>query len=312
VTGNAPAAVTRLGDSVSVRRLCTAALLTAAATLAIPAAPVSAHGAPITPISRSAACAGNGIKTSAAACKAAKAATDGFIGAYDNLRIANVSDDRKSVPDGKLCSGGLDAYRGLDLPRDDFPSTPVKSGEKLAISYRGTIPHQGEFRIFLTRPGYDPAKRLSWDDLGSKPLASFTDPPLTDGAYRMRVSLPERTGRQMLYVVWETSSTPDTYYSCSDLVFPAAATKKAAPVATKPSVKKSSASPAPVARKTTAPAETAAVEPATAEPSAQPVLAAATSDEQSVNVGHWLIAGALGGGAIALVIALAGRRRRKS
>jgi predicted carbohydrate-binding protein with CBM5 and CBM33 domain len=302
---------------VSVRRLCAAALLTAAATVALPSPPASAHGAPITPISRSAACAGNGIKTSAAACKAAKVATNGFIGAFDNLRIANVNgNDRKVVPDGKLCSGGLDNYKGLDLPRDDFPSTSVKSGQKLPISYEGTIPHQGQFRVFLTRPGYDPSKRLTWDDLGSKPIGTFTDPPLTGGSYRMSVTLPQRTGRQLLYVVWETSSTPDTYYSCSDLVFPAApgpssapaapsaaATTKAAPVRTTPV---RTGSPAPEA----SPAGPAAEPPA--ESTADPVLAAATSPEEksSITAGHWLIGAALGAGVVALLVALVGRRRR--
>lgn len=290
-----------------VRRLCAAALLTAAATFVVPAAPASAHGAPITPISRSAACAGNGVKTSAAACKAAKAATNGFIGAFDNLRIANVNgNDRKVVPDGKLCSGGLDNYKGLDLPRDDFPSTSVKSGQKLPIQYEGTIPHQGQFRIFITQQGYDSAKRLTWDDLGSKPIGTFTDPPLTGGSYRMSVTLPQRTGRQMLYVVWETSSTPDTYYSCSDLVFPAAPVVKKTTAA--PAVKKTTA---PVATKAASSAPAAVVEPTTEEPpAADPVLASATSADDSTTVGHWLVGGALLAAVIAGAFAFLGRRRR--
>ncbi|MFI1988860.1 lytic polysaccharide monooxygenase [Actinoplanes sp. NPDC020271] len=296
---------------MSVRRLCAAALLTAAATVVLPSAPASAHGAPITPISRSAACAGNGVKTSAAACKAAKVATNGFIGAFDNLRIANVNgNDRKAVPDGKLCSGGLDNYKGLDLPRDDFPSTTVTSGQKLPIAYEGTIPHQGQFRIYLTRPGYDSSRRLTWDDLGSKPIGTFTDPPLTGGSYRMSVTLPQRTGRQMLYVVWETSSTPDTYYSCSDLVFPAA-----------PVVKKTTTAPAapekssvPVATKSAAAPVAEATTVTPEETTADPVLAAATSPEEksSVTIGHWLIGGALGAGMVALLVALVTRRRRSS
>ncbi|WP_436530478.1 lytic polysaccharide monooxygenase [Actinoplanes sp. HUAS TT8] len=297
---------------MSVRRLCAAALLTAAATVAVPAAPASAHGAPITPISRSAACAGNGTKTSTAACKAAKAATNGFIGAFDNLRIANVNgDDRNVVPDGKLCSGGLDNYKGLDLPRDDFPSTTVKSGQKLPIVYEGTIPHKGQFRIFISKPTYDSSKRLTWDDLGSKPIGTFTDPPLTGGSYRMSVTLPQRTGRQMLYVVWETSSTPDTYYSCSDLVFPAAPVASSAPAVTKKAAPATSS--VPVATKSTAAAPVAeATTGAPEETTAAAVLAAATSPEEksSITVGHWLIGGALIGGVIALLAALIGRRRR--
>lgn len=287
-----------------VRRIAAAALVTAAAVPVAPS-PASAHGAPMTPISRSAACAGNGVQRGAAACKAALKATDGFLGAYDNLRLADVKDDRQRVPDGKLCSAGIDLYRGLDLARDDFPSTEVKSGQNLKITYRGTIPHRGSFRIFLTRSGYDPLKKLTWDDLGD-PLTEIKDPPLTGGAYRMKVTLPKRTGRHILYMVWETSSTPDTYYSCSDLVFPAAA----APVVTK------SPSPAPVTEQT-ATVEPTTAPPATVEPteapSISPELAAGvtTTDDQMIGLGHWLIGGALAVAALVAAGAGLSRLRRR-
>jgi chitin-binding protein len=89
------------------------------------------------------------------------------------------------------------------------------------MRYVSTIPHTGTFRMYLTKPGYDPAGPLSWSDLPEKPFAEVTDPALTDGAYRIRATLPsDRTGRHVLYTVWQNSSTPDTYYSCSDVVFP--------------------------------------------------------------------------------------------
>jgi predicted carbohydrate-binding protein with CBM5 and CBM33 domain len=272
-----------------VRRIAAAALVAVATVPAAPS-PASAHGAPMTPISRSAACAGNGVQRDAAACKAALKATSGFLGAYDNLRLANVQDDRTRVPDGKLCSAGIDLYRGLDLARDDFPSTPVKSGQNLKITYRGTIPHQGSFRIFITRPGYDPSKKLTWNDLGD-PLTEIKDPPLTGGSYRMKVTLPKRAGRHILYVVWETSSTPDTYYSCSDLVFPAPEVKKTVT----PAVQKTSAAPTPPPTEEPEPAE----EPA---PSITPELAAGvtTAGDGMIDLGHWLIVGAL---AVAALVA---------
>ena len=114
----------------------------------------------------------------------------------------------------------------------------------------------------------------------------------------------------MLYVVWETTSTPDTYYSCSDLVFPAAVAE--------PEPKPSSAAPVNTKKASPSPAETSA------EPAAEKVVetpetadAVLTSAEKPaedgmVNLGHWLILGALT--AAALVIAGAGvsrlRRRR--
>jgi chitin-binding protein len=94
-------------------------------------------------------------------------------------------------------------------------------GETLTMRYVSTIPHTGTFRMYLTKPGYDPAGPLSWSDLPEKPFAEVTDPALTDGAYRVEAPLPsDRTGRHVLYTVWQNSSTPDTYYSCSDVVFP--------------------------------------------------------------------------------------------
>src|SRR5690242_10250757 len=125
------------------------------------ALPAFAHGAPTTPISRSAACAaGGGTATGTAACKAARTANGGPFGTFDNLRVPDVDgNDRKFVPDGELCSGGLDKFKGLDIARDDFPSTTVTGGRSLTIRYRATLPHAGSFRIYLTRPGYDPAKK---------------------------------------------------------------------------------------------------------------------------------------------------------
>src|SRR5262245_49544984 len=107
-----------------IRRLAVAVAAAGVSALVLPAMPASAHGAPTTPISRTAACAaGGGTATGTAACKAARAANGGPFGTFDNLRVPNVNgNDKKLVPDGKLCSGGLDNFKGLDLARDDFPS----------------------------------------------------------------------------------------------------------------------------------------------------------------------------------------------
>ncbi|MGA5356313.1 lytic polysaccharide monooxygenase [Streptomyces purpurascens] len=187
------------------------------------AGPAGAHGAPTDPVSRVVACSPEGgDRAGSAACRAAVAANGAPFTAWDNLRLANVNGrDRQVVPDGKLCSGGLPAYRGLDLARADWPSTRVTPGATLTMRYVSTIPHTGTFRMYLTKPGYDPAGPLSWSDLPGKPFAEVTDPALTDGAYRLEATLPsDRTGRHVLYTVWQNSSTPDTYYSCSDVVFP--------------------------------------------------------------------------------------------
>ncbi|MDI6099988.1 lytic polysaccharide monooxygenase [Actinoplanes sp. NEAU-A12] len=298
-----------------VRRLAAAGLLAAAAVPAVPA-PASAHGSPTTPISRNTACAGNGTRRATAACEAALKATGGFLGAYDNLRLANVNgDDRARVPDGKLCSGGLDAYRGLDLPRDDFPSTTVRSGQNLKISYRGTIPHQGSFRLYLTKEGFSPTGELAWGDLGR--LDEIKDPPLTGGAYKMAVRLPQRTGRHILYVVWQTSSTPDTYYSCSDLVFAAveATTAPTAPSAlptpTTPAATASPAAPSPAAASALAAISPSASAPDEPEPARSVTAQLAAADGGTVTLGHWLVGGAVVVAALTAIAAGAARLRRR-
>ena len=191
------------------------------------------HGALEAPVSRAAACGTEGAPETPA-CAAAVAASDGRLpDAWDDLRVPDVGGrDRQVIPDGRLCSGGLPAYKGLDLARDDFPATTVTAGKTLAIRYRTTIPHEGRFRIYVTADGYDPARPLSWDDLEPRPFMEATDPPLRDGSYVMEGRLPAgKTGSHLIYTVWRNTDTPDTYYSCSDVVFTIAAQAAAGPPA---------------------------------------------------------------------------------
>ncbi|AVV44960.1 chitin-binding protein [Streptomyces sp. P3] len=192
------------------------------------AGPAQAHGAPTDPVSRVYACSPEGgADAGSAACRAALRANGTSFAAWDNLRVADVNGrDRQTVPDGRLCSGGLAAYRGLDLARADWPSTRLTPGGTLRMTYASTIAHEGTFKLYLTKPGYDPSKPLTWSDLPERPFAEVRNPALTNGAYRFTAKLPaDRTGRQVLYTIWQNSSTPDTYYSCSDVVFPQTVTE---------------------------------------------------------------------------------------
>ncbi|MFI1396099.1 lytic polysaccharide monooxygenase [Streptomyces sp. NPDC020681] len=208
---------------MTVRRTVTAAAIAGVVPLVltiVTAGVAQAHGAPTDPVSRVAACGPEGAQRASAACGAAVAANGGeTFDAWDNLRVADVRGrDRQVIPDGHLCSAGLDAYKGLDVARADWPATPLKAGRDFTLTYRSTIPHKGTFSLYLTKQGYDPAAPLRWDDLAAEPFAKATDPRLENGAYRIRGKLPtDLTGRHMLYTVWRNTDTPDTYYSCSDV-----------------------------------------------------------------------------------------------
>ncbi|MDX2546626.1 lytic polysaccharide monooxygenase auxiliary activity family 9 protein [Streptomyces sp. WI04-05B] len=319
------------------RRTLPAAVLAGAAAFAAPllltlsaAGPAQAHGAPTKPVSRAFACSPDGGSlATTAACRAAVTANGGApFTFWDNLRVANVNGrDRAVIPDGRLCSGGLPDYRGLDLARSDWPSTTLTPGARLTMTYRSTIPHTGTFKMFLTKPGYDPSGPLKWSDLPDRPFAEVKDPTLTGDAYRIEMTLPsDRTGRHVLYTIWQNSSTPDTYYSCSDVVFPAAKgnagstggtddSGASTPTATAPSAARSgSAASATPAEQPARAAETeeAAESADSAAPQAAGTVAGAPVASTTDDAGpRHLIAGAAAAVLLATVAAIVLRLRRR-
>ncbi|MFF4652126.1 lytic polysaccharide monooxygenase [Streptomyces sp. NPDC001380] len=317
---------------MAVRRRTAGALAGVAAVLAgwAAAGPAAAHGAMADPPSRTVECGPEGGAAAASpACAAAVAASDpGAVRRWDDLRVAGVAGrDRQLIPDGRLCSGGIPAYRGLDLARADWPAAPLTSGATFTFRYRTTIPHQGVFRLYLTRDGWDPARPLRWADLDAQPFLQAADPPVRDGAYVMTGRVPQgRTGRHLVYTVWQTTSTPDTYYSCSDVLL--RASPAAAPAARTPAVpgsRASTASPAapavpaspaapaplPSAGRTSAPA--AAGSPASSGaggPSADPQAAPAAATAPTSG-GAPLAVGGAAAVLLAAVAAVLGARRRR-
>lgn len=178
-----------------------------------------AHGAPSNPPSRAYLCAPDQPTSSADACEAA-AAWGLPAKQWDNVRRPNIAGrDRQLIPDGKLCSAGIPAYQGLDQPRTDWPTTQLKNS---SLRYVSTIPHTGTFRFFVTRQGYEPTKPLRWD--GVEEFQSVKNPKLVNGAYTFDLKLPaDRSGRHVIYTIWQNTDTVDTYYSCSDVIIGATA-----------------------------------------------------------------------------------------
>ncbi|WEB43394.1 lytic polysaccharide monooxygenase [Streptomyces yunnanensis] len=209
---------------MTARRNVTVLALLGVAPLAftvLTATPAAAHGSMSDPVSRVAACYAEGPEhPESAACKAA-VQVGGAQALYDwnAVRDGNAGGKSKErIPDGKLCSAGNDEYRGLDLPRADWPSTPMKAG-KHTFHYKATAPHKGTFELYLTKDGYDPRKPLKWSDLEARPFAKATDPTLTNGEYVFDGTVPARSGRHLVYSIWQRSDSPEAFYTCSDVVF---------------------------------------------------------------------------------------------
>ena len=196
--------------------------LTPLALTALATAPASAHGSMGDPVSRVSQCYAEGPESPRSqACRAAVAA-GGTQALYDwnGVRIGDADGRHQElIPDGRLCSANNDEFKGLDLARADWPATSVSSGP-YTFRYRVTAPHKGTFTVYLTKPGHDPARPLGWDDLDlANPVATATDPVASGGFYTFTGTLPERSGRQLLYAVWQRSDSPEAFYSCSDVTF---------------------------------------------------------------------------------------------
>ncbi|MGW7512430.1 lytic polysaccharide monooxygenase [Streptomyces massasporeus] len=192
------------------------------ALTALTAAPAAAHGSMGDPVSRVSQCYAEGPESpKSAACKAAVAA-GGTQALYDwnGIRIGDAGGRHQQlIPDGKLCSANNAEFKGLDLPRADWPATGVRSGSH-TFKYRVTAPHKGTFKVYITKPGYNPAKPLAWKDLDlAKPVATSTDPAAAGGFYTFSGTLPQRSGKHLLYAVWQRSDSPEAFYSCSDVSF---------------------------------------------------------------------------------------------
>ncbi|MEU0588128.1 lytic polysaccharide monooxygenase [Streptomyces sp. NPDC006132] len=192
------------------------------ALTALAAPPAVAHGSMGDPVSRVSQCYAEGPESPKSAACGAAVAAGGTQALYDwnGIRIGDAAGrHRQLIPDGKLCSAGNEQFVGLDLARADWPATSVKSGAH-TFKYRVTAPHKGTFTVYLTKPGYDPAQPLAWHDLDLEhPVATATDPAATGGFYTFSGRLPERSGKHLLYAVWQRSDSPEAFYSCSDVSF---------------------------------------------------------------------------------------------
>ncbi|MFD3537262.1 lytic polysaccharide monooxygenase [Streptomyces sp. NPDC058664] len=208
----------------SSRRTATgvAALSAAAALVSLTPTTASAHGAVFNPVSRVAACYAEGPETPRSQVCKDLVADSGTQPLYDwnEVNIANAAGQHQAlIPDGKLCSANREKYRALDWARTDWPATAVTAGS-FDFKVRATAAHSGTMTVYVTKQGFDPTQPLKWSDLDTTPVAVYrTTRTATDGYYTFTGDLPARTGRHIVYKVWQRSDSPEAFYSCSDVTF---------------------------------------------------------------------------------------------
>ncbi|MEM7050385.1 MAG: lytic polysaccharide monooxygenase auxiliary activity family 9 protein [Acidobacteriota bacterium] len=200
-----------------------------------------AHGTIHTPPSRIYQCrfADNPENPQDPACAAAVALAGSPQFLYDWTAVlqANANGQHQQVvPDGELCSGGGSDYAGLDLPRNDWRTTAIspRPDGTFEFIYRATAPHSTlDMIFFITRPGWNPLAPLTWEDLDlidepgnpADPVdpfchllgATLEDIDGVGEAYRMVCPLPPRSGRHVIFHVWQRDDSPEAFYACVDV-----------------------------------------------------------------------------------------------
>jgi chitin-binding protein len=194
-------------------------ILAMTSTLAIHEA--TAHGYVSSPKSRVIQCKEDNIETpQSPACQAAKAAGTGGLYTPQEVAVGGVKDNHMSfIPDGRLCSANRANLYGMDLARNDWLATSVSPGVRQFV-WTNTAAHKTKyFRYYITPQGYNHTQPLRWSDLT---LIHDSGPAGQEWISTHNVNLPNRTGRHIIYSIWQRDWDTDAaegFYQCIDVVF---------------------------------------------------------------------------------------------
>ena len=195
------------------------ALLVCLVLLGLGAAEAGAHGTTLSPASRNYIC--RYLDRDSKPCANAWAANPQALYDWMGILISDANGrHRKLIDDGELCSAS-DPKFGMFDETGAWPATGIAPGRQ-TFKWVLNAPHATKYyRFYITEEGYDPAQPVRWDDLqlihdsGRRGLSKVE---------RFAVDVPARTGRHVVYSIWQRSDSPEAFYACSDVVFGAPGT----------------------------------------------------------------------------------------
>ncbi|HDR2863563.1 N-acetylglucosamine-binding protein GbpA [Enterobacter sp. RHBSTW-00175] len=124
-------------------------------------------------------------------------------------------------PDGQLASAGIANYSQLDKQSlNAWTKTPMTAGPHEFVWYH-TAPHKTtNWRYYMTKQNWDPNKPLTRDQFESTPFCTINGNNQAPAARQsMNCNVPERTGYQVIYGVWEIADTTNSFYQAIDVDF---------------------------------------------------------------------------------------------
>ncbi|WP_276851843.1 N-acetylglucosamine-binding protein GbpA [Enterobacter oligotrophicus] len=124
-------------------------------------------------------------------------------------------------PDGELASAGIANYSQLDKQSiNAWTKTPMTAGMH-AFVWHHTAPHKTtNWRYYITKQNWNPNKPLTRDQFELTPFCTVNGngqaPAMTQS---MNCNVPQRTGYQVIYGVWEIADTQNSFYQAIDVDF---------------------------------------------------------------------------------------------
>ncbi|GHJ13124.1 MULTISPECIES: lytic polysaccharide monooxygenase auxiliary activity family 9 protein [unclassified Micromonospora] len=264
-----------------------AALLTTAFS-----GPASAHGSVVDPASRNYGCWqrwGSDFQNPAMAtqdpmCWQAWQSDPAAMWNWNGLFREGVAGNHQgAIPDGQLCSGGRTSngrYNSLDTV-GAWKTTPISNNFRIKLYDQAS--HGADYiRVYVTKQGFNALNSpLRWSDLeqvgqiGNTPASQWT--PETSGvSIQVPANAPGRTGRHIVYTIWQASHLDQSYYLCSDVDF-------------------GGSGPSPTASPTTSPTASPTTSPTTS-PTATPTGGPTTPNPAGGCTATYQITGQWGGG----------------
>jgi chitin-binding protein len=212
--------------SLAVRVLTVVASAAALCTTAL-AAPASAHGSVVDPPSRNYGCLERwgsdhlnpNMAQTDPMCAQAWQADPNAMWNWNGLYRENVGGNHQAaVPDGQLCSGGRTQggrYAAMDAVGNWIAANKPR---QFTLNLRDEARHGADYlRIYITRQGFDPTRQaLTW---GNLELVTTTGRIAPAGNYTAQVNAGSRTGRHVVFTIWQASHLDQPYYICSDVNF---------------------------------------------------------------------------------------------
>ncbi|GHJ46961.1 hypothetical protein Cs7R123_43030 [Catellatospora sp. TT07R-123] len=132
-----------------------------------------------------------------------------------------------AIPDGQLCSAGRTQngfYASLDTV-GDWKAQNISNNFRIKL-FDGALHGADYIWVYATKQGFNPVTQpLKWSDLelvgqiGNTPASQWTAESGGGVSILVNGNAPGRTGRHMLYTIWQASHLDQSYYFCSDVNF---------------------------------------------------------------------------------------------